>query len=311
MAGCVAQMVGCSVVSTFHGGTSTGRATGAAAHIPAGAASAGQGSSACNHACSFAQPSAGATTFYDSCASACCGGRVEGYSYGSYGFKDGANSGIWGTSSGGDGSPVTFRPHYEHVPFDRPAAPTAMPVPARAAELNSALQQYDHERFRWSEQLSNLLHMIFGHKQFRQNQLAICNAAIAGSDVFVIMPTGGGKSLCYQLPAVLCGGVTVVICPLVSLIQDQVTQGNAMGIMTESLTSQQEHDAQAHVLSSLFRPHLVRSETGTRLLYVTPERLNASPGLQNALRALDSHGLLTRFVIDEAHCVSQARPHTE
>ncbi|KAL1523381.1 hypothetical protein AB1Y20_018324 [Prymnesium parvum] len=189
--------------------------------------------------------------------------------------------------------------------FDRPAPPTATPAPISGAERQAVLQKYDHNRFAWSAQLSELLHLIFGHREFRQNQLAICNAAIDGSDVFVIMPTGGGKSLCYQLPALVRGGVTVVICPLVSLIQDQVTQGNAMGIVTESLTSQQEPEQQSQVLGSLFRPQVIRSDAGIRLLYITPERLTASAGLKNALRALDKHGLLTRFVIDEAHCVSQ------
>lgn len=78
-----------------------------------------------------------------------------------------------------------------------------------------------------------------------------------------------------------------------------------MGIITDALTSQQDAEAQSHLLGSLFRPDTIRSDEGTRLLYVTPERLTASPGLQNALRALDRNNLLTRFVIDEAHCVSQ------
>ena len=78
-----------------------------------------------------------------------------------------------------------------------------------------------------------------------------------------------------------------------------------MGIITESLTSQMEQEAQARLMSSLFRPHEIRSDLGVRLLYITPERLAASPGLTNALRHLDRNGLLTRFVIDEAHCVSQ------
>eukprot|EP00966_Prymnesium_polylepis_P048653 1126554-Prymnesium_polylepis.1 len=174
---------------------------------------------------------------------------------------------------------------FEQAEFARPAAPMAGGAAAGSpgAAMSAALKKYDHGRFEWSDQLFQLLWEICGHKAFRQNQLAICNAAIDGSDVFVIMPTGGGKSLCYQLPAVLCGGVAVVVCPLVSLIQDQVTQGNAMGIMTECLTSQQEPEAQSAVLSSLFRPAEIRADTGVRLLYVTPERLNASQGLRNAL----------------------------
>ena len=76
--------------------------------------------------------------------------------------------------------------------------------------------------FSWSREMRDTLFLVFGYRDFRSTQRAIINATLARRDVFVIMPTGGGKSLTYQLPAMIGGGVTVVVCPLVSLIQDQV-----------------------------------------------------------------------------------------
>ena len=87
----------------------------------------------------------------------------------------------------------------------------------------------------------------FGYREFRLQQRGIVNATLSKRDVFVIMPTGGGKSLTYQLPAMIKGGVTVVVCPLVSLIQDQVMSMTNQGVNAEMLSSTQSYDQQQDV----------------------------------------------------------------
>ena len=146
--------------------------------------------------------------------------------------------------------------------------------------------------------------VCFGNTAFRPTQRAICEAVLAGRDVFVLMPTGGGKSLCYQLPAVLTAGVTIVCSPLLSLIQDQVTAlvrgaPGTEGVPASYLSSQQSSGEYQAVLREL------RKEQPTmKLLYVTPEQLVNGGGLNDVLRGLAERRLLARFVIDEAHCVS-------
>ncbi|KAF4754393.1 hypothetical protein FOZ63_021207, partial [Perkinsus olseni] len=123
-------------------------------------------------------------------------------------------------------------------------------------------------------------------------------------DVFLVMPTGGGKSLCYQIPALVNhearrGGTTVVICPLVSLILDQETQLSQCGILCAGLTSSTAHTMPpAETFKKLFSAKL-------RVLFVTPERLSASKRLLDLLAGLYKNNLLHGFVVDEAHCVSQ------
>ena len=142
--------------------------------------------------------------------------------------------------------------------------------------------------------------MIFKNASFRHCQREICEQSVRGEDCFVLMPTGGGKSLCYMLPAILQGGVTIVCSPLLSLIQDQVSHlVKDFNIPATFLSSAQSQGDAVAVLRELRK----RKPT-IRLLYVTPEKLASSSTLADIMDQLDRNGMLTRFVIDEAHCVS-------
>ncbi|TYJ96483.1 ATP-dependent DNA helicase Q-like 1 [Cucumis melo var. makuwa] len=147
-------------------------------------------------------------------------------------------------------------------------------------------------------ELANVV--IFGNKAFRPLQHEACKAAASKQDCFILMPTGGGKSLCYQLPATVQPGVTVVISPLLSLIQDQIITLNLkFGIPSTFLNSQQTSSQAAVVLQELRQ-----DKPSCKLLYVTPERI-ATHSFLEILRFMHMKKQLAGFVVDEAHCVSQ------
>ncbi|XP_010156549.1 PREDICTED: Bloom syndrome protein homolog, partial [Eurypyga helias] len=163
-----------------------------------------------------------------------------------------------------------------------------------------ALERFRGTTFSHSQEMVNVFHKKFGLHFFRTNQLEAINAALLGEDCFVLMPTGGGKSLCYQLPACVSAGVTVVISPLRSLIIDQVQKLKTLDIAATYLTGDRT-DADA----SKIYMQLSKKDPVIKLLYVTPEKVCASSRLMAALENLYDRQLLARFVIDEAHCVSQ------
>ena len=154
--------------------------------------------------------------------------------------------------------------------------------------------------FPWSAQLMECNRIYFGYSCFRKSQEEIMNATLSKKDVFALMPTGGGKSLCYQLPALCEDGLTVVISPLVALIQDQIAQLKVASIECGSLGSTTDEFERRRILSSLRQ-----NPPEIKLLYVTPEKIANSGHLLSIFDDLYNKSMLCRFVIDEAHCVSQ------
>lgn len=145
-----------------------------------------------------------------------------------------------------------------------------------------------------SEMLAErVLKDTFGYQQFRPGQWAIVEAAIAGRDCLVVMPTGGGKSLCYQIPALVRDGLTIVVSPLISLMKDQVDQLQANGVNAACLNSTLSREQQQAVYAGCRSGEI-------RLLYIAPERLM----MDNLLDTLPQwHPTL--LAVDEAHCISQ------
>jgi ATP-dependent DNA helicase RecQ len=139
----------------------------------------------------------------------------------------------------------------------------------------------------------NILRTTFGFESFRAGQGEIIDTILAGGDVLAVMPTGSGKSLCYQLPALLRDGLTVVVSPLIALMRNQVAQLRGYGIAAAALNSANDPAENRQVLDGIARAQL-------RLVYVAPERLTKPDTIDLLKRA--KVGL---FAVDEAHCISQ------
>jgi ATP-dependent DNA helicase RecQ len=142
-------------------------------------------------------------------------------------------------------------------------------------------------------QALDILRRVFGYDEFRDRQAEIIEQVIGGGDALVLMPTGGGKSLCYQIPAIAREGTGVVISPLIALMQDQVDALSAIGVRAAFLNSTQDAAERARVEAAFIAGQL-------DLLYLAPERLRVSATIE-----LLDRGRISLFAIDEAHCVSQ------
>jgi len=138
-----------------------------------------------------------------------------------------------------------------------------------------------------------VLSQVFGYSEFRVGQLDIIDSAINGTDCLVIMPTGGGKSLCFQIPALLMPGLTIVVSPLISLMKDQVDTLQANGINAAYLNSSQTRQESMAILNAMQHGEI-------KLIYVAPERL-MQPSFLDRIQQLH----ISLIAIDEAHCISQ------
>ena len=139
----------------------------------------------------------------------------------------------------------------------------------------------------------SILQTVFGFSSFRGYQGKIVDSIIEGEDALVLMPTGGGKSLCYQIPSLVREGCGVVISPLIALMQNQVDAMRLLGIKADFLNSTLSADESNRIETALINGQL-------DLLYIAPERLNQTRTLK-----LLQQSKIALFAIDEAHCVSQ------
>ena len=139
----------------------------------------------------------------------------------------------------------------------------------------------------------DVLKNYYGFDKFREPQAEIINDLIKNQDLFVLMPTGGGKSLCYQIPSLIRNGVGIVISPLIALMEDQVSALNLLGIRASYYNSSLKSTEARQVLAKLHNQEL-------DLLYIAPERI-LTPSFLERLEECE----ISLFAIDEAHCISQ------
>ena len=201
------------------------------------------------------------------------------------------------TDSASSSWPVTIRPATETAtaPPLAPATATATFATAASATSVSATASTTASATASAKfaTAAEALHTVFGYDSFRGEQSDIIEQLSAGNDAVVLMPTGGGKSLCYQIPSLVREGTGIVISPLIALMQDQVNALTAVGVSAAFLNSTQDAASRGQVERDYLAGNL-------DLLYIAPERLSS----EATKRFLDQ-GTIALFAIDEAHCVSQ------
>lgn len=161
-------------------------------------------------------------------------------------------------------------------------------------------QDWENGEFPWKEELLSTLKSSFKIENLRPLQSSCINATLSNKDTILIMPTGGGKSLCYQLPAVVSQGLTLIVSPLVSLMEDQLLAVKNLGIESRSLNASSSREDVSFV-----HAQMTSGTSSLKLLYVTPEKLSKSKRFMSKLEKTYENRLLSRIVIDEVHCASQ------
>jgi bloom syndrome protein len=195
-----------------------------------------------------------------------------------------------------------FREATTNKPQPKPQQPSP-----KKPQLNMPAKNHPGMNFPWSQDLRNALIHRFGLRGFRPGQLEAINTTLSGEHCFVLMPTGGGKSLCYQLPSVIASGktkgVTLVVSPLLSLMEDQVDACRQRFGMQAFLINGESTAEQKNMIMGALKGR--NPQQLIQILYVTPEMLSKNQRMISAFQQLHSGGNLARIVIDEAHCVSQ------
>ncbi|NP_001154966.1 recQ protein 1 isoform X1 [Nasonia vitripennis] len=166
--------------------------------------------------------------------------------------------------------------------------------------FNLSKKNWDLEKFPWSKNLKKALTDVFKIKELRPLQLQTMNASMSNEDVILIMPTGGGKSLCYQLPAVIGKGVTIVVSPLVALMEDQLNGLHKLKVNAKMLSAKAPKEDVKAIMTGL-----VDNKSDLKLVYVTPEYMAKSNRFMSKLQKAFEMKRLDRFAIDEVHCCSQ------
>lgn len=166
--------------------------------------------------------------------------------------------------------------------------------------LSLQRKNWNTENFNWSAELKKTLKDVFKIEKLRELQLPTMNAIMSNEDAILIMPTGGGKSLCYQLPAVISKGITIVVSPLVSLMEDQLHGLHKFDVKATMLYSKTDKEIVKNTMDAL-----VNKDSDLKLIYVTPEYMAKSNRFLSRLQRAYNLQNLAYFAIDEVHCCSQ------
>lgn len=174
----------------------------------------------------------------------------------------------------------------------------------RAANASSqsiqVSQSREEKRYKWSDRVQEVLKNVFKLKAFRSCQERAINTTLEGKDCLVVMPTGGGKSLCFQLPALVNDGITVVVSPLLSLMEDQVNGLKALDIETSVINGNTPLKETNEIMRAM-----VDRGSSLKIIYVTPEKVAKSKRFMAEMEKCYNANRLDRIVIDEVHCCSQ------
>lgn len=177
---------------------------------------------------------------------------------------------------------------------------------AKKKEQAEKKEQVLLQEFPWASEIEKKLHDVFKLPGFRQNQREIINCMLAQHDCFVLMPTGGGKSLCYQLAAIMKPGFSVVVTPLISLMHDQIFELKKLGISAAMIFGGTEKDEFTRLTTEMQKPPKSNNmKERSKLIYVSPELIVNNKKLLSILEKCYKIGSLDYFIVDEAHCCSE------